>query len=778
MAVGLVGTSVRRIEDHRLLTGKACYVADIVLPQMLHMAVVRSTRAHAEIVEIRVDKALAYPGVRLVLTGEDVRHLGPLPCIDLFPDSKPALHRVLALDKVRYVGEPIAVVIADDGYAVEDAAELVEVVYRDLPVVLDLGEAASEAPPALLYPEFDTNVANVCRQEVGDPDAAFTDAAHVFEETFRIHRYAAAPMETRGVVADPTGQGGRITLHTSTQFPHLVRAFLGGVLGIPESDIRVVAPDVGGGFGAKCEFYPEEVISVVAARRLGRPVRWIEGRQEHFVATTHAREQIHTMRAAVDADGIVTAVTLRSLTSNGAAMFTLATTPASISSAMLRGPYRIPNYRAESLSVLTNKTPLAVYRGAGHPQAVLCMELMMDRIARDLGIDRIDLRRRNMLTKGELPSDRGTAIVLAGKVVYDTGDYPGCLDQVLELAGWDDRLRRQAEARGEGRIVGLGVACFVEETAIGPYETGHVRVDGSGKVTVLTGASPHGQGTATAIAQLVAEELQIPIADVTVRHGDTDVVADGVGTFASRGGAIAGAAARLAAHKVREKAVLIASELLEAAAVDVAWVDGRAEIVGVPGRGVTLAEIARRATAWNSLPAGLSSFNLDEVAHHQVPGIAFANAAHVVEVEIDRDTGTVRVLDYAVVHDSGRIINPMIVEGQVHGGIAQGLGGLLMEEIAYDATGRPLVSGFQDYFLPTSAEMPDIRTGFMESPTPLNPYGMKGAGEGGTTGAVGAITGAIADALAPLGIRVAGDGPFTPPAVMALLRARGEGVGA
>jgi aerobic carbon-monoxide dehydrogenase large subunit len=663
-------------------------------------------------------------------------------------------------------------VLAESRAQADAAAELVHIRYRDLPVVLDTEQAAAGAP-SLLYEQLGSNVISTVTQSVGDADAAFAAAHRVFEDTFRIHRYAASPMETRGVLADPTGRAGRVTLYSSTQFPHLVRAFLAGVLGLSEADLHVVAPDVGGGFGVKCEFYPEEVLAVWAAKQLARPIKWIETRAEHFVGTTHAREQVHRMRAAVDQDGIVTAVTLESLTNNGAAAATLSVTPASISSAMLRGPYRIPNYRAKSQSVVTNKTPLAVYRGAGHPQAVLCMELMMDRIAREMNIDRAELRRRNMLTPADMPCDRGTEIVLAGKVVYDSGDYGASLDKALALAGWKDRTALADDASKRGKLSGIGIACLVEETAIGPYDTGEVRVDGSGKVTVYTGASPHGQGTATAIAQLVADELEIDIDRISVRHGDTDVIPDGVGTFASRGAAIGGAAARLAARKVRDKALQVAAEMLQSVPDDLTWSEGEARASN--GASATLAAIAARATAWNSLPKGLSSFNLAEEAHYRVPGIAFANATHICQVEIDPATGELAMMDYAVVHDCGTVVNPMIVEAQVIGGIAQGLGGTLFEEIPYDAEGRPLVTGFGDYLIPTAADMPKaIRAGSMETPSPLNPFGMKGAGEGGTTGAVAAIASAVADALAPLGVRVTSDGPFTPPNVLTLIKSAGQ----
>ena len=770
MAAGrLVGTPVPRREDKRLLLGQARFVADISVPRMLHMALVRSTKAHAAIENIDVTTALAAPGVRRIVVGSELADtIGALPSIDLAGPGLASCYRVLAVGKVRYVGEPVAVVFAESPFQADEAASLVDVTYRELPVVLDTEQAAAK-PPSLLYEALGSNVIHTVHQNVGDADTAFAAAHRVFEDTYRIHRYVASPMETRGVLADPTGRAGRITLYSSTQFPHLVRAFLAGVLGMAEADLHVVAPDVGGGFGVKCEFYPEEVLAVWAARALQRPVKWLETRAEHFVATTHAREQVHRVRAAVDKDGIVTAVTLDSLTNNGAAAATLSVTPASISSAMLRGPYRIPNYRAKSESVVTNKTPLAVYRGAGHPQAVLCMELTMDRIAREMEIDRVELRRRNMLTPADMPSDRGTEIVLAGKVVYDSGDYGESLARALELAGWSKRDELAEDARRRGKLLGIGIACLVEETAIGPYETGDVRVDGAGKVTAFTGASPHGQGTATAIAQLVADELEIDIDRIVVRHGDTDVIPDGVGTFASRGGAIGGAAARLAARQVREKALIVAAEMLQASSGDLVWSEGEARAPN--GASATLAAIAGRATAWNSMPKGLSSFNLAEKSHFQVPGIAFANATHICQVEIDPETGELDVTGYAVVHDCGTVINPMIVEGQVIGGIAQGLGGTLFEEIRYDDAGQPLTQGFGDYLLPTAADMPrTIRSGSMQTPSPLNPFGMKGAGEGGTTGSVAAISGAVADALAQLGVRVTSDGPFSPPYILGLIK--------
>jgi aerobic carbon-monoxide dehydrogenase large subunit len=765
-----VGGAVKRREDPRLLSGRGRYVADIQLPRMLHLAIVRSPMAHATISKIDPTEALAEPGTVAVVTFSEIREdVQPLPSIDLFPDSKPALHTALADGKVRYVGEPVAAVLATDPYAAEDAAELVGLDLEPLPVVLSIDDATTAGAP-VLYEEFGTNVANTIRQETGDVAAAFSAAAHVFEETFTIHRYGPVPMETRGVVAEFNATTGRLKVYSSTQFPHLLRAFISGTLSLPESKVQVIAPDVGGGFGAKCEFYPEEVLVPLLAMRTGRPVRWVEDRREHLISTTQAREQKHKIKAAVDADGTITAVDVESWTNNGSCMFTLATTPASIFSAMLRGPYRIPNYRSVSHSVLSNKTPLAVYRGAGHPQAAFVMERTVDIIAGRLGLDRAELRRHNMLTSDELPSDRGTEIVLAGKVNYDSGDYPRCLSMALDLIGYDAFPARQREALQAGRYLGLGLCCFVEETAIGPFESAVVRVDGQGKVTVLTGCSPHGQGHVTALSQLVADEFEIPLEDITVLYGDTDLIPDGFGTFASRSAAIGGAAARKAAAKVKARAMRVASHVLEVDPADLEWADGEARVKGDPSASVSLAAAAQAATAMSAPLSEDFGFHLTGEDRFQPAGIAFSNAVHAVITEVDIRTGQVDIQKYVVVHDCGTVVNPIIVEGQVHGGVAQGIGGTLLEEFPYAPDGQPLATTFMDYLLPTVDDIPDIVIDHLETPTPLNPYGIKGAGEGGAVGAPGCIVNAIADALGPLGVHLTDDGPYSPAKVLGLVR--------
>lgn len=763
----LVGASVKRKEDPRLLRGGGHYVADLKLSGMLHAAVLRSQFGAARIVRIDASAAQVDSRCRLVFAAADLPPgLMTLPCIDTMADTLPATQPVLAGEAVRYVGEPIAFVVADSRADAEDLLELVEVEYEELDAAVD-AVAAMEPDAPLVQPDLGTNVVNTFRQEVGDVEAALAGAAHVYREQFRIQRYHGMPMETRGVVADWDIQRGALTLWTSTQFPHAVKSLLTGMLGLPAHRVRVVAPDVGGGFGVKCEFYPEEIVVCLLSQRLGRPVKWIEDRYEHFVSASHAREQVYDVEAAVDADGIVTGLRARIVTSNGAYLHTLAITPTSIASAMLPGPYRIPNYSVVGHSVLTNKVPLAVYRGAGHPQAVYAMERLMDTIARDLGVDPAELRQRNFIQPEQLPFDRGTEIVLAGRVVYDSGDYPECLRRALELAGYEDFRRRQAEARAEGRRLGIGIACYVEETSIGPYESATVRVEPSGHILVYTGSSPHGQGHVTAFSQLCADEFGVGIDDITVIHGDTDLIRNGVGTYASRSAAVGGSAVQKSAGVVKVKAIKLASHLLEIAESDLHVADGRVAARGAPDRGLTLGELAAAAAPGTLLPEGMTH-DLEATEYFDVPGIAFAYATHVATVEVDTETGFITPLDYAVIHDSGTLINPLIVDGQVQGGIAQGIGGTLLEELLYDETGQPLNPSFVDYVIPAVGNMPVIRLGHMETPTPLNPSGMKGAGEGGAVGPPAALSNAIEDAVHDLGVQLRAT-PVTPNALFELI---------
>jgi carbon-monoxide dehydrogenase large subunit len=763
------GQPVKRREDKRLLLGRGRFVADLKPQGMLEMAVVRSTHAHARLGSIDVTRARAHPRVFAVLTWADIAPLvQPMPALDLNAQSLPAFQSVLAHDKVRYVGEPIAVVIAQDRYVAEDAADLIQIQYEPLPALTEIDQAL--APGAIkLYDTFEDNIVHRFSQSTGNVATAFAQADHVLQETFRIHRYTGIPTETRGVLADADAVNQSVTLWTSTQFPHSVRARLAGVLSWPESKIRVIAPDVGGGFGVKEAFYCEEVLAPLASLKLGRPIRWIEDRAEHFASAAHGREQTHTIEAAVQNDGTVQGIKATCVTNIGAAYSSLSNAPGAYVSAMLRGPYRIPHYQSDVCSVVTNKAPLNVYRGAGHPQAVFCMERMMDRIAEKLGLDRAEVRKKNMITSAEMPSDRDVTIGGFLKVVYDSGDYPACLDQALALLDYENFPAEQEQARQAGRYLGLGLSFFVETTALGPYETATIRVDAGGRVTLLTGSSPHGQGTATTHCQLVADALGVDPDVITVIHGDTGIIPDGIGTYASRGGPIGGTAAQLAALQVKAKATKLAGHLLEVSEVDLEWKQDRVQVKGAPTRGFTLGELSARASAWNRLPEGMD-FNLEATHHFKVPNASYANAAQIAVVEIDIETGRLKILRYGVAHDCGRVINPMIVEGQVVGGVVQGMGGTLHEELIYGSNGQLLTTGVMDYPMPVAGEMPTIQLAHMETPSPHNPNGMKGAGEGGLTGAPAALANAIEDALRPFGVRINDDGPFTPTKILALLK--------
>jgi len=765
---GYFGRPVKRREDPRLLLGKGRYVADLKLPGQLEMMVIRSPHAHARIKSIDISKAVSHAQVTAVLTYADVAdQVTSMPAFDILPTSLPAFQSVLANQKVRYVGEPVAVLTAPNRYIAEDAAELVKIEYEPLAPVITIERAmASDAP--LLYETFGTNVVHRFSQETGSVDDAFAQADHIYRETFSIHRYTGIPMETRGVVAEWNPLQGSATLWSSTQFPHQLRARLALILRMEEYQLRIVAPDVGGGFGVKEAVYCEEVLALLLSRRLGRPVRWIEDRAEHFVATTHGREQLHRVEAAVLKNGTITGLKSVCITNIGGAYASLSNAPGFYVSAMFRGPYRIPNYRSEILSVVTNKTPLNVYRGAGQPQAALCMERMMDRIALDRGIDRAQLRLINMITPAQMPCDRGVRLPSI-RVIYDSGDYPGCLRQALDLMKYDEFQAEQKRLRERGVFLGMGLSFYVEGTSFGPYETAAVRIEPGGRVILLSGSSPHGQGTVTTHSQLVADELGIPLESITVLHGDTAIVRDGFGTWGSRGGSVGGTAARMAAGKLKSKAQALASYLLKTPETQLEWVKGRVQIRDRPEVGYSLAELAEKSKDRNRRCGG-GDLNLEADIKLEVNSVAYANACHVAVVEVDIHTGRVLVRRYGVAHDCGRLINPMIVAGQVVGGVAQGIGGTLLEELIYDETGQPLTRSLMDYLLPCVFDVPTIELAHMETPSPHNPDGMKGVGEGGATGSPAALVCAIEDALLPFGVRINDDGPFTPSRVLKLLK--------
>jgi carbon-monoxide dehydrogenase large subunit len=765
----VVGASVRRREDPRLLTGAGRYVADLTLPGCLHAVIVRSPYAHARLRAIDTAAARRHPGVHLVVTAAE---LGPVPRIPIRLGDRPELRRFLqpplAQDRVRYVGEPVALVVADDRYAAEDAAELVAADYEPLPPVPDV-EAALRPDAPLLHPEAGTNLAERLLFRRGDPEGVAATAPVRLRRRLSVQRHTGVPLETRGLLAapDPTG---RLTVWGPTKVPHFNRSVLAALLGVPESRIHFVEPDVGGGFGVRGEFYPEDLLVPWAALRLRRPVKWVEDRREHLVATNHSRQQVHEIELAADREGRILALLDRALVDMGAYLRTHGVTVPELTQALLPGPYAIPHYRSEVLCVLTTKTPTGTYRGPGRFEANVVRERLVDLLAEAVGLDPAEVRRRNFIAPTAMPYDVGTR-TLGTPTVYDTGDYASALDQALEAGAYAAWRRRQAEARRAGRAVGIGLASIVEKTGLGPWEMARVEVDASGQVAVYTGITALGQGIETAYAQIAAEALGCPLEAVTVVHGDTDRVPYGRGAFASRGTAVGGVAVHLAARRVRDRLVALAADRLEAAPADLVVADGAVWVRGVPARRVTFGELVAAARPEATVPRGEAP-GVEATAFFQAPKMTYPYGTHLAVVEVDRETGVVHLLDYALTYDVGRAVNPRLVEGQLVGGLAQGIGGALLEELAYDAQAQPLAVTFMDYLLPAATEMParlSVRI-LEETPTPLNPLGVKGAGEGGTAGAGAAIANAVADALRPFGAEVC-DLPLTPARILAALRA-------
>ena len=763
-----VGAPLRRKEDPRLLRGDGRYLADLKVHGMLAAVVIRSPHPHAWIRSIDTSAAAADPRTIAVLTAADLPELPPLPCIDAEETTRPFNQPVMAVDKVRYVGEPVAVVVAADRYVAEDVAELVVVDYEPLPAVAD-AERAMEPDAPIVHEE--TNVCDTLEYRLGDPDAAFESAAHVLRERFTTQRYAGMPMETRGAIADWDPRTETVTLTSSTQVPNSVKRDVCASLGLPESRVRVLVPDVGGAFGVKIQTYPEEILLCLLARTLGRPVKWVEDRWEHIVASTHGREQFHDVEVAYEDDGRIRAIRDRCVTNTGAYLQRLTLVEPFIGVAMLTGPYDITDFEATAPVVMTNKAPMNPFRGVGHVQAAFTMERIVDTVARELGLDPVEVRIRNMIAAEDLPRARGLANVLAGEIVYDSGDYAECLRRALALSGYDEFRATQDEERSRGRLVGIGIGAFVEETGLGPYEMGSVRLEPSGQVVVHTGACTSGQGHLTTLAQIAADTLGVDPDDVDVRYGDTDLVRWGVGTYASRTAAIGGTAVRNASVSVRERALAIAAALLEASPSDLELDGGRVRIVGSPsGPSVSLAEVAAAVTPGRPLPEGIDSYGIDETDVYHPPTNTFAYGVHVSKVEVDRATGVVTLLEHHVVNDSGTVINPLVLEGQVQGGVALGIGGALLEEVVYDEDAQPRNPNFMDYLIPAEHNVPDVTVEHMEIPTPLNADGIKGGGEGGAVGAPAAIANAVADAIAPGRVTAT---PITPARVFAALTEAG-----
>lgn len=772
MATRWLGARIKRNEDPRLLTGQGLFVDDVQLPGMLHAAVLRSPYAHARLLRVDVRRAMEHPEVALVLTHADLPPSLQEPLPKLIPHPALRHHKTqyaLAPDKVRHVGEPVAFVVATSRYAAEDALDLIEVEYEPLPAVVDLEEAAA-GRPALVHEDIGTNVAAHYVQRVGDYEAARARAHRVIARRFVVDRGCASPMETRGVVAHWDPKVRQLTVWDSTQAPIPIRNGLALLLGLPQRDVRVVAPDVGGGFGPKIMmFYPEEVLVPLAAMRLGRPVKWVEDRREHFVATNHERTQIHDAEIAVDADGRILGVRTVFLHDAGAYIPYGLIVPI-VAECTLPGPYQVPNYHAEFRAVFTNKTIVSPYRGAGRPHGVFVMERLLDLAARELGLDRAEIRRRNFIQPDQFPYDVGLIYQDNAPLVYDSGDYPAALERALQAVGYDQWPEEKARYRAQGRRVGLGFACYVEGSGIGPYEGCRVTVEPSGKVYVATGVGTQGQGHFTSLAQVVADALGVDVKDVHVVTGDTAAFGWGTGTFASRAAVVAGSAAHLAAQAVREKALQVAATLLEASPQDLELQGGQVRVRGAPGRQVSLGEVARAANPLRGvIPSEWEGPGLEATRYFAPPRGTFANGVHAALVEVDPETATIRFLRYVVVHDCGVVLNPLILDGQIHGGVAQGIGGSFFERLVYDEHGQLLSGSFMDFQIPTAMEIPEIEVHHLETPSPLNPLGVKGAGEGGVIPVPALLAQAIEDALDDLDLEVT-QMPLYPEALFRLIR--------
>jgi aerobic carbon-monoxide dehydrogenase large subunit len=741
----LMGVRVKRKEDPRLITGAGAYVGDMTLPGMRYVAFVRSPYAHARIRSIDATAALASPGVVAVATGADIAQLcEPMPVSSAGEagggDSGATpgrTHYALSIDRVRHVGEAVAAVIADTPQAAADGVAEVLVDWDPLPAVGDMERAIAEGAP-LVFDHVPGNLAHSWKRKTDGADAAFASAARIVSQRIVSQRLSGIPMEGRAVLAAPDSTINGITVWTSTQGPHITRSQIASVLRLPENAVRVIVPDVGGGFGVKIGIYPEEVALGALALKYRMPLRWVESRIEHMVATTHGRAQTAEMSAAVQEDGTVTALRMRVLADLGA--YPLAPDIPELTGQMAVGVYRIPEIDIEIACAFTNTTPVAAYRGAGRPEAAYYAERMMDVIAGELGLDPAEVRRRNFIAPDAFPYKTPTGHV------YDSGEYDRALTKSLEISGYEALREEQQRRRADGadRLLGIGVACYVEMCAFG-YESATVRVDPSGTVTIFTGTSPHGQGIATAFAQIAADQLGADFDKILVRHGDTSVTSFGQGTMGSRSLAVGGSAVYRAAGTVRDKARRIAAHMLEAAPEDVVLSEGRYQVKGTPEPSLTLAQIATQAYEGrlpDDMPPGLEATDF-----FKPPKLTYPFGAHVAVVEVERDTGIVHVRDIYSVDDCGPRVSPMLAEGQVHGGLAQGIAQALWEEIVYDENGQLLTGSLMDYAAPRASMLPSFKTNQTETPTPRNPLGAKGIGEAATIGSTPAIVNAVVDAL-------------------------------
>jgi carbon-monoxide dehydrogenase large subunit len=740
--MSFVGRSVPRLEDRPLVTGRGRFAADVAFAHMLHMRVVRSAHAHGRIVSIGASAALALPGVVAVWTFADVADIPPIDFrLTRIEGLAPYRQTILAQRRVRYVGEPVAAVFAADAYLAEDAADLIHIEIEELPVILD----ASATPG-----EFDDGRSTepaIVEKSYGDVAAALRDAHAVVELDLAVGRHSGVPIETRGAIARYDVANDVLEMHGAAKVPHWNRDNIARMLGRDLSAVHLIEGHVGGGFGIRGELYPEDVLVCLAALRLGRPVKWIEDRREHLIAANHSRQQRHKVRAAVDDTGRILAIDDEFFHDQGGYVRTHAATVPDLTAAMLPGPYRVPAYRVLGHVRLTNKTPGGTYRAPGRFESTFVRERLMDAIAARLAIDRIEVRRRNLIAKEEMPYKRSLA-TLGTEVVLDSGDYAGLLDKALAAVGWKDLQDGLRRRRAGGECVGAGLAFFVEKSGLGPFEGVRLSVDGSGLVEVVTGAASVGQGVETVVAQICADALGVDYARVRVIHGRTDRIAFGQGAFASRVTVMTGEATRLAAVEVRSKAIEMAAELLQQSPDLLDVVDGKVVRKGATsGPSMTLGEIARALEPGSRL-RGTRTPGLVADGWFYTDHMNYPYGVHIAVAKVDRETGGVVIERYLVAYDVGRAVNPMLVEGQIAGGIAQGLGGALLEEFLYDERGEPLSVNFADYVMPTAREVPPLDVVITEdAPSPLNPLGLKGAGEGGVNAVGAAVAAAIDDSI-------------------------------
>jgi carbon-monoxide dehydrogenase large subunit len=757
----LVGQRVKRREDPRLIQGRATYVDDIKIAGMQHLAFKRSDIAHGRIRSIDTSAALAMDGVEAIYTGAQITELvPPMPVGTPWPAPE---HRAVAVDTVRYAGEPVAVVVARDRYLARDAADAIAVSYDALPVVVD-PELAMTGQPTVIYPGFANNLAlagvpggtGVSGNTVDNSaiDKAFAQADVVISQRMVNHRLVPNAIEPRGVVAHFEPGKGTMTIWSSTQNPHVLRSIIAAMNGLGQDQVRAIAPEVGGGFGAKINVYGEDFVAAAISKQLGIPIKWNEDRSEAFVATSHGRDIIGYVDLAAKRDGTVLGIKLRLIADVGAYNFLFTAMIPTLTMLMANATYNIPAIRVTVTEVFTNKTPTDAYRGAGRPEATYFVERALDMLARELKIDPADVRRKNFIRPDQFP------FATQMGAVYDSGDYEKALDLALKNAGWDQLKKDRDAAKKDGRLVGLGLAMYVEVCGLGPsailptggWEHSQVTIERDGRISATTGASPHGQGNETTFGQMLADQFGVPIEHVTILHGDTSIVKQGIGTFGSRSQAVGGAALHLAGGKVKTKMAKFASAMLEANENDLVFEGGRVFVKGAPASGKSFAEVAAFAYVPVPLPPGLEP-GLSEEAFFEPTNNTYPFGCHISMVEVDRETGEPTLLKLVAVDDAGHLINPLIVEGQIHGGLAQGIGQAMIEEAVYNGDGQLVTGSFMDYAMPRATDFPRFELDATVTPTPVNPLGAKGVGEAGTLGATPSIVSAVVDALSEFGVK-------------------------